>query len=98
MDLIRFAALLSVPVAYALGWLSLAQLLVVSVIVATTNITFTAASGAYVKALVPQEDLIIANARFETTTWTATIIGPPLGGIAIGLLGPVTTVLTDAVS
>ena len=98
MDLIRFAALLSVPVAYALGWLSFAQLLVVSVIVATANITFTAASGAYVKALVPREDLIIANARFESTTWTATIIGPPLGGIAIGLLGPVTTVLTDAVS
>jgi len=98
MDLIRFAALLSVPVAYALGWLSFAQLLVVSVIVATANITFTAASGAYVKALVPREDLIIANTRFETTTWTATIIGPPLGGIAIGLLGPVTTVLTDAVS
>jgi MFS family permease len=98
MDLIRFAALISVPVAYALGWLSFAQLLMVSVIVATANITFTAASGAYVKALVPREDLIIANARFESTTWTATIIGPPLGGIAIGLLGPVTTVVTDAVS
>jgi hypothetical protein len=42
--------------------------------------------------------MIIANARFETTTWTATIIGPPLGGIAIGLLGPVTTVVADAVS
>jgi MFS family permease len=30
--------------------------------------------------------------------WTATIIGPPLGGLAIGLLGPVVTVVTDAVS
>jgi MFS family permease len=30
--------------------------------------------------------------------WTATVLGPPLGGAAIGLLGPVTTVLADAVS
>ena len=33
MDLTRFAAMMSVPAAFALGWLSFAQLLVVSVIV-----------------------------------------------------------------
>jgi hypothetical protein len=54
--------------------------------------------GACLKALVRPEDLIVANARFESTTWTATAIGPPLGGIAIGLFGPVTTVVIDAVS
>jgi predicted MFS family arabinose efflux permease len=57
-----------------------------------------AASGAYLKALVPPEDLLVANARFESTTWTATALGPPLGGAAIGLLGPVTTVVANAVS
>jgi MFS family permease len=98
MDLIRFAALISVPAAFALGWLSFAQLLVVSVIVGAANIAFRAASGACLKALVPGEDLIVANARLESTTWTATALGPPLGGIAIGLLGPVTTVIANAVS
>jgi hypothetical protein len=38
MDLIRFAALVSVPAAFARGWLSFVQLLVVSVIVAAANI------------------------------------------------------------
>ena len=98
MDLTRFAALMSVPAAYALGWLSFAQLLVVSVIVAAAKIAFSAASGACLKALVRPEDLLVANARFESTTWTATVLGPPLGGAAIGLFGPVTTVLADAVS
>lgn len=98
MDLTRFAAVMSVPAAFALGWLSLAQLLVVSVIVAAANITFKAASGACLKALVRPEDLLIANGRFESTTWTATALGPPLGGVAIGLFGPVTTVVADAVS
>ena len=36
MDLIRFAALMSIPAAFVLGWLSFAQLLVVSVIVPTS--------------------------------------------------------------
>ena len=98
MDLTRFAAVLSVPAAFALGWLSFAQLLIVSVVVAAAGITFTAASGACLKALVCPQDLLVANGRFESTTWTATMLGPPLGGAAIGLLGPVTTVVADAVS
>jgi MFS family permease len=98
MDLTRFAALMTVPAAFALGWLSFAQLLVVSVIVAAADITFTAASGACLKALVRPEDLLVANGWFESTTWTATVLGPPLGGAAIGLFGPVTTVVANAVS
>lgn len=98
MDLIRFAALMSVPAAFLLGWLSFAQLLVVSVVVAAADITFQAAGGACLKALVRPEDLLVANGRLESTAWTATALGPPLGGVAIGLLGPVTTVVADAVS
>jgi Major Facilitator Superfamily len=98
MDLARFAALMTIPVSYALGWLSFAQLLVVSVVVAAAKIAFNAASGANLKALVKPEDLLVANSRFESTTWTTLVVGPPLGGAAVGLLGPVTTVIADAAS
>ena len=98
MDLARFAALMTIPAAYALGWLTFAQLLVVSVVVAAAKIAFNAASGANLKALVKPEDLLVANSRFESTTWTTLVVGPPLGGAAVGLLGPVTTVIADAVS
>ncbi|MFE1776043.1 MFS transporter [Streptomyces sp. NPDC059008] len=98
MDLVRFAALLSIPAAYALGRLGFAQLVIVSVVVAAADIAFRAASGAYLKSLVPQEDLLVANGRFEGTTWTTTLLGPPLGTTAIGLLGPMATVVADAVS
>ena len=98
MDLARFAAMATIPVAYAFGVLSFVQLLVVSAVVATSKIAFNAASGAYLKALVRPEDLLVANARFESTNWSSIAIGPPLGGAAIGLFGPVTTVLADAVS
>ncbi|WP_181793492.1 MFS transporter [Streptomyces sp. WELS2] len=98
MDLARCAALLTVSIAYACGVLTFLQLLLVSVVVAAADITFRTASGAYLKTLLPGEDLLVANARFESTTWTTTIVGPPLGGAAAGFLGPVATVLADAVS
>ncbi|QYX79260.1 MFS transporter [Streptomyces akebiae] len=96
MDLVRCATLLSVPVAYALDLLTFPQLLLVSTVVAVADITFTAASGACLKFLVPPEHLVAANGRFEATTWTTTMLGPPLGGAAMGLFGPVVTVLIDA--
>ena len=98
MDLIRFVALMSVPAAYALGLLSLVQLLVVPVVVGAADIAFNAASGAYLKALVRPADLLVANGRFESTTWTATVLGPPAGTAAIGLFGPAMTVVANAVS
>jgi MFS family permease len=98
MDLVRFAAVMSIPAAFVLGWLGLSHLLIVSVIVAAADIAFRAASGACLKALVRPEDLLVANGRLESTTWTATALGPPLGGVLIGLFGPVTTVIADALS
>jgi MFS family permease len=98
MDLVRFAALVTIPVAYWFGWLSFLQLVVVSVVVGAADNAFTAATGAVLKAVVPRSRLLVATGRFESTTWTATMIGPPLGGASIGLFGPVVTVLVDAVS
>jgi MFS family permease len=98
MDLVRFVAMASVPIAYVLGLLSYGQLLVVSVVSGTASIAFTAASGAYLKYLVRSDHLLVANERFEGTSWVATAVGPPLGGALIGLLGPVITVMADALS
>jgi len=98
MDLARFAIMMTIPIAYAMGLLGFVQLLVVSAVVAAAKIAFNAAGGAYLKALVPPEDLLVANARFESTTWSSIAVGPPLGGAAVGLFGPVTTVLADALS
>src|SRR6201996_169646 len=98
MDLSRFAAMGSIPLAYALGVLTFGQMLVVSVIAGAGDITFRAASGASLKPVVGPGALLTANARMESTTWSSTVLGPPLGGAAIGLLGPVTTVLADAAS
>lgn len=97
-DLARFLAMASIPIAYFLGLLTYGQLLVVSAISGASSIVFTAASGAYLKHLVRSDHLLVANGRFEGTSWVATAAGPPLGGALLGLLGPVVTVAVDALS
>lgn len=98
MDLLRFAAQLSVPIAYLLGWLTFVQLLAVTMVVAGAKIAFQAASGAHLKALVKPDELLVANGRFESTTWSALVVGPPLGGAAIGFFGSVASLTVDAIS
>jgi MFS family permease len=98
MDLARFGVLLTIPVAYWLGWLSLTQMMIVSVVDAAADIAFQSASGAYLKQIVSRDDLLVANGRMASTMWSSSVIGPPLGGAAIGIFGPTVTVLADAVS
>ncbi len=97
-DLVRFAALLTVPIVYVAGALTYLHLLVVAMIVALADIVFVGASGAHLKALVPRERLLEANGSFETVRWISTAIGPPAGGALIGVVGPVVTVVANAVS
>ncbi len=97
-DLLRCAALASLPVAAALGLLSFPQLCLVAVAQSVGGIAFQAASGAHLKALVPPDQLAAANGRFEATFWTMNTAGPPLGGVLIAAVGATTTVAVDAVS
>jgi MFS family permease len=97
-DMTRFATQITVPIAYLLGWLTFIQLLLVTILVAVAKIAFQTASGAHLRSLVAPEQLLTANSRFESTTWSAMVIGPPLGGAAIGLVGSVATITADALS
>jgi MFS family permease len=98
MDLIRFLVMASIPVAYAFGALTFAQLLAAAVLSAAAKIAFGSASGANLKSLVPRDKLMIANSRFASANWITITVAPPLGGAAITVLGPVATVTADAVS
>jgi hypothetical protein len=97
-DLARCAALASVPVAAALGMLSLAQVGVVATVTTTGTIVFRAASTAHLKALVPAGHRLDANARFEGTAWTALAVGPPVGGALVSFVGVTASVAVDAAS
>jgi hypothetical protein len=98
MDLVRCGAQLTVPLAYLLGRLTFGQLLAVTVVVAGAKIAFQAAGGAHLRTLVAPDELLVANARFESTTWSSLVAGPAIGGAAIGLVGATASITADAVS
>ncbi|MFC8047486.1 MFS transporter [Nocardia sp. NPDC057353] len=93
-----FLASASVPLAAAAGVLTYAQLCVVITIQTLAGIVFGAANGAYLKSLLPQSHRVLANSRLETTLWTATTVGPPVGGALVSIFGATVTVLIDAIS
>ncbi|MBF6345111.1 MFS transporter [Nocardia cyriacigeorgica] len=97
-DALVFGALASVPVAAWLGVLTYAHVCAVVTIQTVCAIVYNAANGAYVKSLVPQQQRINANSRFETTFWIASTLGAPVGGALIAIFGLTLTVLIDAVS
>ena len=95
-DLVRFTVLASVPVAAWLGALTYPQLCVVAAVQTGGAIVFAAASGAHLKRLVPEPHRAQANSRFETSMWSATTIGPPVGGLLVSWLGATAAVTVDA--
>jgi MFS family permease len=94
----QFAAMGSVVLAFAAGRLSYAQLCVVEVVEAAATITYLSAANALIKHIVSPSQLISANARVEATNWTTLTLGPPAGGLLITTLGPVASVIADALS
>ncbi|MFD5816228.1 MFS transporter [Streptomyces sp. NPDC127038] len=97
-DLVRCAALASIPLAMAFDGLTFTQLCAVGVLQTAASVAFDAASGAHLKALVPAEHRLRANSLFETTGWITVSAGPPVGGLLIAVLGAAATPVVDALS
>ena len=97
-DIGRAASLVSVPVAYGVGALTLPQLYAVALINGVLTVFFTVAYQAYVPSLVGREHLVDANARFEATETVARLTGPGAAGGLVTLLSAPVAVLADAAS
>jgi MFS family permease len=97
-DLLRFLAVVSVPIAAWCGLLTMAQLLAVVIAVAALSLLFTAADAAYLPLLVEPGRLTKANAARETIGATAEIAGPPIGGLLVQVLTAPAALLIDALS
>jgi MFS family permease len=97
-DLGRAVALLSIPIAFELGGLTIWQLYVVGFINGTLTVFFDVADQSFLPAILEPEDLVEGNSRLQVSGSAAQILGQPLAGGLVGLLtGPI-AVLLDALS
>jgi MFS family permease len=87
----------SVPLAAALGTLSLAQLYVVSFLGGAFAVATDLARVAFVPALVGRGGLVAANSRLQASNAVAQVAGPSLGGILVQALTAPIAMLWDAV-
>jgi predicted MFS family arabinose efflux permease len=97
-DLLRFVAVVSVPIAAWCDLLTITQLFAVVIVVATLSLLFTAADAAYLPSVVEPDRLAKANAARETIDATTEIVGPPVGGALVQLVTAPVTLLIDAIS
>ncbi|GGT15571.1 MFS transporter [Nonomuraea spiralis] len=98
MDAGRAVALLSVPVAWWTGVLSMAQLYVVAVLVGAGSLLFDVASMSIVPGLVGRERLTSANSLLVGTAAGMDVAGRSLAGVLAQVAGAPVAVLLDALS
>src|SRR5262249_40254587 len=97
-DLGRAVILCSVPVAYWVGVLGLAQLSVVGLLAGSLPVFFMLAYTAYIPSLAKREQLVEANAKLEVTCSIAQTGGPALAGALVALVTAPVAILGDAMS
>ena len=94
----RSVLLLTIPLLWATGMLSLPVLAVVLFAFGTLAAFSDAAAQSFLPRLVPRESLPAANARTDQSLTVAQTSGPVIGGGLVSLVGAPLAVLVDAVA
>lgn len=88
----------SVPIAAALGVLTLGQLYVVAFLAGSFRVSTDLSRGALVPAVVGRPQLVAANSRLQASSAVAQVAGPSLGGVLVQALTAPIAVLFDALT
>jgi MFS family permease len=97
-DASRAALLGYVPVAWALGILTIEQLLAIQFVVGIFTVFFDVAYQSYLPSLVPRHRLVEGNSKLQSTAAAAGVVGPGLAGVLIGVLTAPYAIILDAAS
>jgi MFS family permease len=94
----RAALLVTVPIAYWLDVLSLAQLYVVSFLIGTLSVFFFVAYTTLFVSLVPRERYLEANSLLNGSRAFSFVGGPSVGGLLVQALSAPGALIADAAS
>jgi MFS family permease len=97
-DLLRAAALATLPIAWWLGGLTIWQLLAVTFAVGALTVCFDLANVSFVLALVHRAQYVEAQGKMMTTRSLSYIAGPSVAGFLVQVLGAPVALLVDACS
>ncbi|MFI7624898.1 MFS transporter [Microbispora rosea] len=95
-DLARAAAVVSIPLAWWLDRLTVAQLVIVALVTSFATVVFDVANSTFLPSIVSREQLQSRNSLTSGTHATTQLGGPSVGGLVVQVLGAVPTLLVDA--
>ncbi|MFD9741147.1 MFS transporter [Umezawaea sp. NPDC059074] len=96
-DLLRAGLMLSVPLAWWLGVLTLAQLVVVALLVGVCTVFFDVAYQSYLPSLIGREHLVEGNSKLQASQSVADVSGPALAGGVAQAIGAANGVLATGI-
>jgi MFS family permease len=97
-DGVRAAALLSLPVTFLWGSVTLIQLYVVALLAGAAEVLFNTAYPAFFAQLVTRSSYLDANAKLSASRSASYMAGPAIGGALVQWLTASVAVAVDAVS
>src|SRR6266849_4411359 len=97
-DIGRALIVVSIPLLFALGLLTVWWIYIVAFIHATLTICFEAGEFAAIPGLVNQDDLVTANGRIQASYSAAQIAGPLLAGLLVAIVALPSLMLIDSLS
>jgi len=97
-DLGRAVLLVTIPIAAVGGWLTLAQLLLVSFTVAIMSTFFDAADNAYLPSIVRRDELVRANSALAASGSAAEFTAFGISGFLVQVLTAPIAIFFDAIS
>jgi len=97
-DLLRFLALLAIPLLWINHQLQMWHLFVVAVIVGLASVFFGVASQSFIPVLLPKEQIGTGNSALETSGSFAGVVGPSIVGFLLSIITAPLLILFDAIS
>src|SRR5919202_2506475 len=95
-DVARGLVTATIPLAYALGHLTWAQLYVVAFLLGTLTVVFYVAYGGFFQAIVPRRQYVEANSLIHGSRAFSFLAGSSLGGVLVQLFRGTYALALDA--
>ena len=97
-DLVRTALLVTIPLAAAFGVLTIAHLVVVSLLLGVARVFFDVGYQSYIPSVIGKDQVLAGNSSMETIRASGQVVGPGLGGWLVAFIGAANVVLIQAVT
>ena len=94
----RAVLLAYIPLAWALGFLDIWQLMALQFVIGIFTVFFDIAYQSYLPYLVERDQLVEGNSKLQTTVSASGIGGPGLAGVLIGVMTAPYAIVIDALS